>query len=232
MMRIAVVSESLRPIEIGADLPGRELYALELSRHLARAGNQVDLFVRRIDAADARITEVEPNFRLVTVPAGPLGPRQRRTLWMIAPQVRDQVLRFMLAEGIRYDLIHATTWVAGVAAAEIAERAELPHIQLIQAPKLTKEHHLDDPAASPPQRVQLEHEFARDAAAVVTRTPSERERVVEAYGADPRRVAVIPWGIDLTLFEPSDRAQARRALGLEQSGALVLHVGRPLPRTG
>src|SRR5205807_2520927 len=119
-----------------------------------------------------------------------------------------------------------------VAAAEIAERAELPHIQLIQAPKLTKEHHLDDPAASPPQRVQLEQEFARDAAAVVTRTPSERERVVEAYGADPRRVAVIPWGIDLTLFEPSDRAQARRALGLEQSGALVLHVGRPLPRTG
>lgn len=231
-MRVALISEQIRPLELAADLPGRELYALELGRNLARLGCEVDLFVRRLHADDARITEVEPRFRLITLAAGPNGPRQRRTLWMIAPQMRDQVLRFMLSEGARYDVVHATSWIAGVAAIEVAKRAELRYTQLIQAPKLTKEHHLDDPQASPPQRVQYEVEFARDADAVITRTPSERETIVEAYGADPRRVAVIPWGVDLDLFRPGDRAHARRRLGLDQTGSIVLHVGRPEPRGG
>ena len=231
-LRIAVICESIRPLELDADLPGRSLYGLELGRHLARLGVEVDLFVRRIAPDDDRITEIEPGFRLVTVAAGPAGPRQRRTLWMVAPQVRDQVLRFMLAEGIRYHLVHAASWIAGAAAAEIAQRGELPYTHLLQAPKLSKEHHLDDENASPPQRVQYELDFTRQAAALIARTGYERAHIVEAYRADPRRVAVIPWGVDLELFKPGDRAQARRQLGLDQTGSILLHVGRPLARTG
>jgi len=231
-LRVAIVSESIRPLELEADLPGRSVYALELARHLARLGCEVDLFVRRIAPGDEKITDIEPNLRLITMAAGPPGPRQRRTLWMIAPQLRDQILRFMLAEGIRYDLIHATTWIAGVAAAEVARRTELPYTQLLQAPDLSKEHHLDDENASPPQRVQYEHDFTRQAAGVIARCPHERAHLVEAYRADPQRVAIIPWGVDLELFRPGDRAQARRYLGLDQTGSILLHVGRPLARTG
>jgi D-inositol-3-phosphate glycosyltransferase len=231
-LNVALICESIRPLELDADLPGRSVYALQLGRHLARLGVGVDIFVRRIAPDDARITEVEPGLRLVTVAAGPAGPRQRRTLWMIAPQVRDQVLRFMLAEGVRYDVVHATSWIAGVAAAEVAQRSDLPYTQLLQAPKLSKEHHLDDENASPPQRVQFELDFTRQAAALIARTPYERAHVVEAYRADPRRVAIIPWGVDLELFKPGDRAHARRQLGLDQTGSILLHVGRPLARTG
>jgi glycosyltransferase involved in cell wall biosynthesis len=232
MPRVAVVSEQIRPLELSADLPARELYALELSRALARLGAPTDLFVRRLDATDARITEVEPGLRLVTVPAGPPGPRQRRTLWMLAPQMRDQMLRFMVAEGVRYDVVHGTTWTAGIAAADVAKRAGIPHTQLIQAPNASKHHHLDDPSSSPPQRVQFEQDFAREAAALVARTASEREHLVRAYGADPGRVSVIPWGIDLQRFQPGDRSQARRRLGLDQTGSIVLHVGRTHARCG
>lgn len=230
--RLAVVSEQIRPVELGADLPGREVYALELSRHLARLGRPVDLFVRRLQADDARVTEVEQGLRLVTVPAGPAGPRLRRTLWMIAPQMRDQILRFVLAEGIRYDLVHAATWTAGVAAAEVAARTGASFTQLLQAADESKEHHVDDPQSSPPQRVQFEQDLARTAEAIIARTASEREHIVRAYGADPSRVEVIPWGVELSRFQPLDRAQARRRLGLDPTGSIVLQVGRPLARRG
>ena len=231
-LRLALISEQIRPVELGADLPGRELYALELGRHLARLGCSVDLFVRRLQPEDARVTQVERGLRLITVPAGPPGPRQRRTMWMVAPQVRDQILRFMLAEGIRYDVIHACTWTAGIAAVEVAGRTGIPYTQLVQAPNGAKEHHVDDPQGSPPQRVQFEQDFARAAAAVVARTASEREHIVTAYGVDPRRVSVIPWGVSLERFKPGDRAHARRRLGLDQTGSIVLQVGRPIARRG
>ena len=231
-LRVAVLSEHIRPVELDADLPARELYALQLSRHLARLGVPTDLFVRRLSPDDERITEVEPGFRLVTVPAGPAAPRARRTLWMIAPQVRDQVLRFMVAEGIRYDVLHAATWVAGAAAMDAAERAGIHYTQLMQAANPAKEHRLDDPAASPPQRVQYEQEFCRAAATLIARTPSERQAIIEAYRPDPARVAVVPWGVDLERFRPLDRAAARRRLRLDPSGPVILHAGRPLARSG
>jgi glycosyltransferase involved in cell wall biosynthesis len=40
---------------------------------------------------------------------------------------------------------------------------------------------------------------------------------------------VIPYGIDLTVFRPGDRAEARRALGLAPDGVLVLTVGNAAP---
>lgn len=232
MPRIAIVSEQIRPVELDADLPAREIYALEVGRALARLGAATDLFVRRIDDTDARLTEVEPGFRLVTVPAGPLGPRPRRTLWMVAPQLRDQILRFMVAEGARYDVVHGASWTAGIAAGDIAKRAGLPHTQLMQAPNAAKQHNLDDPQSSPPQRVRFEQDIAREAQALIARTPSERGHLVRSYGADPGRVSVIPWGLDLHRFQPGDRSQARRRLGLDQTGSILLHVGRPAARCG
>jgi D-inositol-3-phosphate glycosyltransferase len=49
------------------------------------------------------------------------------------------------------------------------------------------------------------------------------------YGADPRRVSIVPPGVDLDVFTPGDRRQARNALGLDPHGRLLLFVGRIQP---
>jgi glycosyltransferase involved in cell wall biosynthesis len=83
---------------------------------------------------------------------------------------------------------------------------------------------------------------------VITGDPWRRARVVEALrgadaivpvcralgdraielGADPDKVQVVYEGIDLDRFRPGDRAGARRDLGLETDGPLVLFVGNLL----
>ena len=51
-------------------------------------------------------------------------------------------------------------------------------------------------------------------------------------GIAPERVRVIPNGVDPELFRPLPRGAARRALGLPESGPLVVSVGALSPRKG
>src|SRR3989441_136366 len=48
---------------------------------------------------------------------------------------------------------------------------------------------------------------------------------VTGYGADPERVRVVPPGVDLSVFQPIDRGEARRKIGYGP-GRMLLFVGR------
>ncbi|MHB8762744.1 MAG: glycosyltransferase family 4 protein [Deferrisomatales bacterium] len=58
-----------------------------------------------------------------------------------------------------------------------------------------------------------------------------RDRMVE-LGADPRKTHVIPNGVDLERFEPMDRSEARRILGVDPKQRFFLSVGGLIPRKG
>lgn len=72
--------------------------------------------------------------------------------------------------------------------------------------------------------VRLSTRFAADADAVIAPSALIRDELL--HRGVRRPIAVIPTGVDLARFRPGDRAAARRALGLVESGPLVLYVGR------
>lgn len=51
-----------------------------------------------------------------------------------------------------------------------------------------------------------------------------REAAID-FGAAPDRVDLVPNGIDRERFRPRDRAEARRRLGLDVNGSVILYVG-------
>jgi glycosyltransferase involved in cell wall biosynthesis len=63
----------------------------------------------------------------------------------------------------------------------------------------------------------------RRAHGTVTVSAALKARLV-GWGADERRITVLPNGVDLSMFRPLDREQARRALGL--APPLLVYVGR------
>src|SRR5437016_1134333 len=65
---------------------------------------------------------------------------------------------------------------------------------------------------------------------LIAQCPSERAELVDDYGADPRKVVVIPSAVDVETFRPVPRDEARRALGLDTHELIVVYVGRMLPR--
>ena len=80
-------------------------------------------------------------------------------------------------------------------------------------------------------RERAESRVMKRADAVVVSTEQEKQDLSRLYESPPGRVEVIPAGVDLDLFQPIDRAEARRKLGLTEK-KIVLSVGRMQPLKG
>ncbi len=72
---------------------------------------------------------------------------------------------------------------------------------------------------------------AKRAAGIVAVSEALRARLIE-LGIEASRIRVLRNGVDLELFAPGDRVAARRALGLNVDGVVVLSVGQLIPRKG
>jgi glycosyltransferase involved in cell wall biosynthesis len=86
-------------------------------------------------------------------------------------------------------------------------------------------------AAQDPARLPLiKHVLARaDAVMTVSRPLAQEARRLGAAG---EKVVVVPNGVNQRLFRPADKGEARRRLGVPQSGPLALFVGNLVPVKG
>jgi glycosyltransferase involved in cell wall biosynthesis len=71
-------------------------------------------------------------------------------------------------------------------------------------------------------------EVLTSANAVVTVSRDLKERLV-AFGIDADKVFVVYRGVDVAKFSPGDRVEARRRLGMDATGPVLLWVGRLVP---
>lgn len=67
--------------------------------------------------------------------------------------------------------------------------------------------------------------YLRHAGRVIAETKALREAIVDCHGVDPDRIEVVELGVDRDRFRPSDRAEARGELGLDQEMTMLLYVG-------
>lgn len=80
---------------------------------------------------------------------------------------------------------------------------------------------------------QMERRVYRSADRLITLSQAFRRVLIDQYRADPRKVCVVPGGIDTDAFDSSvDRAEARRRLGWSADEPTLLTVRRLTPRMG
>jgi teichuronic acid biosynthesis glycosyltransferase TuaC len=72
---------------------------------------------------------------------------------------------------------------------------------------------------------------AAQAAGLITVSEALRARLIE-LGVPGSRIEVLRNGVDLDLFAPQEQAAARRALGLDAAGTVILSVGWLVPQKG
>ena len=231
-LRVAMLSEHASPLAAlgGEDAGGQNVYVAALARHLALRGLAVDVFTRR-DAADLPATvALVPGVRVVHLTAGPAAPLPKDALWPLMPAFRDAFLRFAATTEARYDVLHSHFWLSGWVAVELRRLLGLPVVQIFHALGATKRREQGGNDGSPPERLEVERRVVREADALIAQCPSERAELISDYGADPDRIALVPGGVDLTLFRPLARAEARWRLGLPVDGPLAVYVGRLVAR--
>ena len=239
MARLAVLSMHTSPLaQPGTgDGGGMNVYVRELASALARLGVACEVFTRADDPALPETISVEPGFRVHHVPAGPVTPVPKESLpdlvaWWTAG-VGDRLAR-LDASGSPVDAIHANYWLSGMAGHTLKHELNLPLLVTFHTLDRVKADASPEElfASEPARRAQAEAEVVGCADAVLASCSVEASQLVQLYGADPERIAIVAPGVDHAFFGPGDQAQARRAVGLDGAGPVVLFAGRIQPLKG
>src|SRR5438445_3343413 len=117
-------------------------------------------------------------------------------------------------------------WLSGEVACLLRPQMPAGWAHIAHTLGLVKNRTLAEGAhAEPALRIRGEGEISRQADLLIASTGEEASDLVHGYGADPERVVVVPPGVDLSVFQPVDRDEARRKIGYGP-GRLLLFVGR------
>jgi D-inositol-3-phosphate glycosyltransferase len=230
--RIAFLSEHASPVALlgGVDAGGQNVYVDEVSRNLARCGYAVDVFTRRDNPDDPEIIDWAPGVRIVNLTAGPPSQLLKDDLWPYMPEFRDSFLHFMERDEARYDLIHGNFWMSGWVATELRARLGIPAVQIFHAMGKTKRRHQKQVDSSPRDRIDVELGIVRNVDRIIAQCPSEQSELVDDYGADPRKVVILPSAVNTKIFHPISCAEARKQIGLDPNAKVIVYVGRLIPR--
>src|SRR3954467_10069160 len=149
------------------------VYVRELVSALAQAGVDCRVYVRRWRDDVPDEVAVEPGFRVIHVPAGPVGPPKGGApgiggLW--AGRVHEPITA---AGGI--DAIHANYWLSGLAGHAIKHRLDLPLVSTFHTLARVKAE-TGDP--EPQRRVDAEAEVIACSDAILASCTAEADQLV------------------------------------------------------
>ena len=229
---VAVLSMHTSPVAqpgIG-DGGGMNIYVRSLASALARAGVACDVYTRAEHRGQPPVVMVEPNFRVINVPAGPLSPIPKESLPGLVDEFTDAMLGRIRGCGRDYEILHANYWLSGQVAHRLKHELSLPMVTTFHTLALVKRNGLPR-SEEVPDRVQGETDIIRCADLILASTGDEAGLLGSLYGADPDRIEVLPPGVDHRVFSPGDQAEARARLG-HPGRRVLLFVGRIQPLKG
>jgi D-inositol-3-phosphate glycosyltransferase len=220
------------------DAGGMNVYIVEVTKRLAQAGIEVEIFTRATSSGVPRTVELAPGVRVRHVLAGPFEGLAKDDLPAQLCAFTHGVLR---AEAQRapgwYDLIHSHYWLSGQVAWLAKERWGVPLVHTAHTLAKVKNARLaEGDRPDPMTRVIGEEQVVSEATRLVANTAAEARELSVWYGAPDCRVSVVEPGVDLARFRPPApgteevvQRRARRALGLPETGPVVTFVGRVQP---
>ncbi len=211
------------------DVGGMNVYVAHVARELAKSGCRVDIYTRGDRVHGWDIVQMSPFVRVVHVEGAPLD-EPKGGLEGHLPEFVGAIEAFRQEQRYSYEIVHSHYWLSGVAGSELSSRWGVPHVTMFHTTALTKM--LARIGEQEPQgRVEAERAVMGEANAVIVSTEQERSDMTRLYGINPAKISVLPAGVDLELFRPMDKSQARQSLGLPDTN-IVLSAGRVEPLKG
>ena len=237
MYRIAVISYHTSPLAaLGTrEMGGLNVYVRELARELAERGHSVDVFTRRADPDAPRIVPIagngEGHARLIHIDAGPAEAVAKEELPAYLDEFVAGVRAHAAEESDSYDVLHSHYWLSGVAAERLKETWGVPHLAMFHTlGEVKNRSRISEHEPAP--RIAGERDVVQRAERIVVSSKDEQQLLVRLYGAEADRIAIVPCGVNLDLFQPVDKEEARRRLGLRDGDRILLFVGRVEPLKG
>lgn len=201
-------------------------YIREVSRSLSALGVQVDVFTRRqgIDTAD--VVPFADLARVIHVPAGPPRYLPKEQVVAHLPEFICNMREFVVQDEAFYDLVHSHYWLSGRVAGYFKNVWRRPMAAMFHTlAELKNQVSFSADEWESDIRVGIERLTVATADRLIASTTVDAAHLEAHYEADPRRMVIVPCGVDFERFSPGPRDAARRSL-VREDERLVLFVGR------
>ena len=201
----------------------------ELAAALGRREVEVTVFTRRTDPELPEEIDTPGGYRVRHVDAGPPRPLPVSALGEWVGPFADRVVGNIdgrPSDGARTGIVHSHYWLSGWSGLIVKQATGLPLVNSFHT--LGRVKNATRRPGQPPEpllRIAAENEVISFSDCVIASTEYEADELIEHYGADPSLLCINPPGVDLELFRPGGRRQARESLGVEDVPT-VLFVGR------
>ncbi|MFO7727781.1 MAG: HAD-IIB family hydrolase [Desulfonatronovibrio sp.] len=234
-------------MELGrdSDTGGQVKYVVELARALGKSPeiDRVDLVTRsifdsKVDASYGKtIEKLEDKANIVRVPFGPKRYLRKEVLWPYLDEFTDRVLQYFRRLRMVPDIIHGHYADAGLAGARLSHHLGVPFVftghslgKVKKAKLLNSGRSIDfiESRYNISTRIEAEEMALGNASLVVASTSQERDEQYEEYdNYHPKRIRIIPPGVDLERFYPYKRGQKRPAIA-DELDRFLKHPSRPM----
>lgn len=202
---------------------GMNVYVRQFANSLRRLGVEVDIFTRDHLDCSAKQDDLPSGVRVIHLPGGPIEAPME-DLFDYLPEFLNELTGFRNNNNIVYDAVHSHYWLSGWAGNLFAAEMNLKHVVTFHTLSLIKMQ--SRPGEIEPVRRQIvEKELMANADALIAFSQHERDAMTRLYGVDPRKVAIVPCGVDLDRFHPVNKYASRLHLGLN-GDKVLLYVGR------
>ncbi len=202
------------------------VYVRELVAALAHAGVECTTYTRQWKKGLPREVLVEPNHRVVYVPAGRFD-LPKEDLESVVPSFTDFVLDDIGRQSA-VDVVHANYWLSGIAGHSVKHELGVPLVSTFHTLARVKAEGGDP---EPERRERAEASVIGCSDAICVSCDEEEDQFRRLYGNPPGRVEIVAPGVEHAFFTPGDQRGARHALGIGE-GPMVLFVGRLQPLKG
>jgi len=235
-------------MELGrdADTGGQIKYVVELAQALGKHPdvNRVDLFTRQV--FDQKVSDdyaqthevLSDKVTIIRLPCGPRRYLRKEVLWPYLDNFTDNILQHLSRIGRVPDIVHSHYADAGYVGTRLVQLLGIPllftghSLGRVKRQRLLEKGSKADIIESQynmTQRIEAEEVTLGNAILVVASTHQEVQQQYELYdNYHPRRMMVIPPGVDLNRFQPRDENELLNAPIKSELDRFLKYPDRPL----
>jgi D-inositol-3-phosphate glycosyltransferase len=222
--RLAVISYHTCPLsdESDAEIGGMNIYVLELSKAIAKRGYFLDIYTRSQDEKSPRIVVVNDHLRVIHMPAGPQEPMSKKMIEGYIPEFLKHFYDFVKKDNISYENVSCHYYLSGIIGMDTFHTLGLMK-NLVARSAEEREGK---------ERIETELLLVKVSDQIIATGETDAQYIQYLYDGDPEKISVLTPGVDLNLFKPTDKIEAKKAIGAEIDEKLILFVGRVEPLKG
>jgi glycogen(starch) synthase len=219
-MRVLLISWEYPPVIEG----GLARHVRKLSEQLVRDGTEVHVLTRGGGHLPAHEQRHGVSVHRVTEPPFPRDVNAF-VRWVDVMNAHMHAAGVELIEQQEFGLVHSHDWLVAGAAVRLARQADVPWLTTVHATEFGR--HQGWVQNHPQSHIHaVERAMVRRADRVIACSRFMQSHIATVFGIPPRRITVIPNGIDPSDLEVVDDLPALRARFARPDQRLVLLVGR------